>query len=121
MKKSELCAKLSVLLENGIITNNAYVVTDKTIDYLLEKYKKKSLSDSEMFFTHMSMALTRMERGEYLEGPSEEIMKEINQTPYKEDIDEIISFVNSQLHQKLPKEEQDFFYLHLHWVVENIK
>ncbi|WP_337018912.1 PRD domain-containing protein [Oceanobacillus massiliensis] len=121
MLKSEMDTKLSILLENGVITNNAYVVTNQTFDYLSEQYRKKSLDASEMFWTHMSMALTRIERGESLEGPSEEIMKEIKQTPYKEDIDEIIDFINTKLDQKLPKEEQDFFYIHLHGVVDNNK
>ncbi|CEI80899.1 PRD domain protein [Oceanobacillus oncorhynchi] len=121
MEKQEMKIKLNILLETETITNIAYDVSNKTFDYLSGKYKKQSLDGSDMFWTHLCMALTRIERGETLEGPSENIMKEINQTPYKDDIEEIISFVNAQLNQKLPKEERDFFYLHLHGVIENNK
>ncbi len=113
--------KLNVLLENNVITHNAFSLTNQTFDLLSKKFKKESLDHSEMFWTHMCMALTRIERGEALEGPSEMIMQEINQTPYKEDIEEIISFVNVHFDLKLPKEEEDFFYLHLHGVIENNK
>lgn len=113
--------KLNILLENGVITEDAFNITNKTFDFISDQYEKESLEGSEMFWTHMCMALTRIERGETLEKPSEMIMQEINQTPFKTDIDKIITFVNAHLATGLPEEEVDFFYLHLHGLVEKNK
>jgi hypothetical protein len=121
LKKNELNQKLDILKENKIITDSAYVITNDTFDLLSEKYGKEDLTDSDMFWTHMCMALTRIEQGESIEGPMEEIVREIRQTPYKSEIEEIITFVKSRFHHEIPKEEQDFFYLHLHQVLDKNK
>lgn len=118
MNKVEMNQKLDILKDNKIITDLAYDITNETFDLMSEKYKKTDLSDSDMFWTHMCMALTRIQRDESIEGPLEMIMVEIRQTPYKNEIEEIITFVNNQFHQEIPKEEQDYFYLHLHQVLD---
>lgn len=118
MKKDELNQNLTILKENKIITDSAYAITKDTYDFLSEKYNKEDLTDSNMFWTHMCMALTRIEQGESIEGPMEEIVMEIRQTPYKVEIEEIITFVQTRFQHEIPKEEQDFFYLHLHQVLD---
>lgn len=113
--------KLTILLTSSVITQKAFHVTLNTFDYLSKKFKKEVIDNSEMFWTHMSMALTRMERGECEDGPSNTIMNEVNETPYKEDIEEIINHINSLVGQELPEGERVYFYLHLHRVIESNK
>jgi hypothetical protein len=121
LNKTEMNQKLDILKENRIITEMAYAITNSTFDLLSEKYRKQELIESDMFWTHMSMALTRIEKGEPVEGPPEIIVQEIRQTPYKHDIEAVILFVNAQFTQEIPLEEQDYFYMHLHRVIENNK
>ncbi|MCT1902030.1 PRD domain-containing protein [Oceanobacillus sojae] len=119
MNKVEMNKKLTILLDGQIITQQAYDVTNQTYDFLAAKFNKEPIENSEMFWIHLCMALARIEKGEELEGPSQAVVDDIYQTPYKEEIKEVIEFVKDQLHHELPKEEQDYFYLHLHGVIEN--
>ncbi|MFD1414508.1 PRD domain-containing protein [Oceanobacillus jeddahense] len=121
MNKLEMNKKLTILLDGQIITKQAYDVTNQTYDYLAAKFNKEPIENSDMFWTHLCMALTRIENGEELEGPSQAIVDDIYQTPYKEEIKEVIEYVKHKFHHELPREEQDYFYLHLHGVMENNK
>ncbi|GIN87365.1 hypothetical protein J6TS2_37510 [Heyndrickxia sporothermodurans] len=121
LNKTEMNIKLNLLKENKVISETAYSITNNTFDFLVDKYKQHELSDSDMFWTHMSMALTRIEKHEPVEGPPEVIVQEIRQSPYKNEIEEVILFVSSKLGQEIPKEEQDYFYMHLHRVIDNNK
>ncbi|MEK6456136.1 PRD domain-containing protein [Caldifermentibacillus hisashii] len=118
MNKNEVKDKLSILYSGNVISKNALNVTLKTYDYLSNYLNKGVINDSEMFWTHMSMALTRIERGEDEDGPSNDIVNEVEKTPYKKDIEEIIDFINSEISGKLPSGELLYFYLHLHRVFE---
>ena len=111
--------KLIVLKENQIISEKAYEITNLAFEFLSEKLKSKYLAESDMFWTHMSMALTRIENGEPVEGPSELIVNEIKKSPFRNEIEEIISFVDLKFGIAIPQEEKDFLYLHLHRVLEN--
>ncbi|GGP07612.1 MULTISPECIES: PRD domain-containing protein [Oceanobacillus] len=119
MNKLEMNKKLTILLNGQIITKQAYDVTNQTYDFLAAKLKKEPIENSEMFWVHLCIALTRIKKGEELEGPSREVVNDIYQTPYKEEIKEVIEYIKHQFHYELPKEEQDYFYLHLHGVIEN--
>lgn len=121
LNKSEMNIKLDILKENMVITEIAYEITNSTFDLLVDKYGKHELSDSDMFWTHMSMALTRIEKGEPVEGPPEAIVQEIRQSPHKNEIEEVILFINSKFGQEIPNEEQDYLFMHLHRVIDNNK
>lgn len=121
MDKKQVSEKLTILLSSNVISENSYAVTLKTFDFLSKKYNKKTLEDSDMFWTHMCMALTRIERGDSIEGPPENILGELNQTPYKAVIEEVINYVNSQITEELPQEESSYFFLHLHRVIDSNK
>ncbi|MFU0789292.1 MAG: PRD domain-containing protein [Virgibacillus proomii] len=121
VERLEIQEKLNILLTNQVIIQNASDITLSTYDFLTKKFNVKIIQDSEMFWTHLCMALTRMERGEQIEGPPAAILKEIDTMPHKEAIDEIITYVNSQINKKLPNEERNYFYLHLHRVIESNK
>ncbi|MBU5268077.1 PRD domain-containing protein [Virgibacillus proomii] len=121
MERLEIQGKLNILLTNQVITQNASDITLSTYDFLTKKFNVKIIQDSEMFWTHLCMALTRIERGEEIEGPPEAILKEIDTMSHKETIEEIITYVDSQISKKLPSEEKNYFYLHLHRVIESNK
>ncbi|MFB1050700.1 PRD domain-containing protein [Paraliobacillus sp. JSM ZJ581] len=121
MKKKEVNGKLDILLETQTITSQAYQVTNQTFDFMKNSFQCETIKHSEMFWVHMAMALTRIENGETVEGPSNAILQEVYQTPHRKEIEKVISYVSAAINEELPKEERGFFYLHLHGVVENNK
>ncbi|MDA1477122.1 PRD domain-containing protein [Bacillus changyiensis] len=118
MNRIQLEDKLVILLGSGVVTKDAFHLSLNTFDFISKKLEKEVIENSDMFWTHMSLALTRVERGEYEDGPSNPIMIEVGETPYQKDIEDIITYINSQLDQDLPEGEQAYFYLHLHRVLE---
>jgi transcriptional antiterminator len=117
----QLEEKLSILLTSRVITKNAFNTTLNTFVFLSEKLKKEVIKDSEMFWTHMAMALTRIKEGESEEVPANAIINEMYETPYKSAIEEVIDFIHSLAGLELPEGELVYFYLHLHKVIESNK
>ncbi|WP_440097042.1 PRD domain-containing protein [Bacillus paralicheniformis] len=132
MNQIQLEEKLSILLTSRVITKNAFNTTLNTFVFLSKKLKKEVIKDSEMFWTHMAMALTRIERGESEESPAIAIINEVYETPYKNAIEEVIDCIHYKnaieevidcIHSlaglELPEGERVYFYLHLHKVIES--
>ncbi|MFC8150457.1 PRD domain-containing protein [Bacillus paralicheniformis] len=121
MNQIQLEERLSILLSSRVITRNAFNTTLNTFVFLSKKLKKEVIKDSETFWTHMAMALTRIEKGESEESPANAIINEVYETPYKNAIEEVIDFIHSLAGLELPEGERVYFYLHLHKVIESNK
>ncbi|PLR77061.1 PRD domain-containing protein [Bacillus sp. V3-13] len=113
MDKAELNERLELLLSGGVITAEAAAITGKAFENLGSMMNKTAILQSEMLFTHLASALTRLERGEKIEGPPEALLNEVSRTGFTEKIEKEIEFIERQFGNALPVEEKN--YLHLHY------
>ncbi|MGG4324511.1 PRD domain-containing protein [Bacillus sonorensis] len=118
MNRRQVEENLEILTAGHAVTKNVVSATLNTFDFLAGKLKKQVIEDSDMFWTHMSMALARLERGECEDEPPNDIINEVYETPYQNMIEEVIDYIDSQAVQELPEGERAYFYLHLHRVIE---
>jgi hypothetical protein len=113
--------RLNILVEQEVIVRKSYDVALIAFYELLKKLKKKEVDHAEMLFTHLPMALTRINNGEDVEGPSEEVVKEIKGSEHFELSEGQVNLIEKNWGDSLPKGERD--YLHLHYSIvlkENI-
>ncbi|PLR86551.1 PRD domain-containing protein [Bacillus canaveralius] len=113
MDKAELNERLELLLTGGVITAEAAAITEKAFENLGSMMNKTAILQSEMLFTHLASALTRLARGEMIEGPPEALLNEVSRTGFNEKIEKEIEFIETQFGNALPVEEKN--YLHLHY------
>jgi len=108
----ELQQRLDMLLKGDVISQHASEVTEKAFQRLLDELQVTEIFQAEMLFTHLPTALTRMDREEELEGPSEEIMKEVKSSSYYSKAMGEIDMVEKNFEIVLPQEERDFLAMH---------
>lgn len=115
MNVNELMERLTLLREGDVITAEAARVTREAFEHLVKLTGNAELAESEMLFTHLASALTRLERREVIAGPPAEILAEIMDNPYKMDAEKEIKFIEKRAGATLPEEEHQ--YLHLHYAM----
>lgn len=104
--------RLQILLEQNVITNEAYSVAEKAFTHFTAIVGKDEIEQAEMLFTHLPMALTRIENGEEVEKPAAEIMKEIEQSSHFELAKQQVGFVQELWNKALPQGEIEYLYMH---------
>ncbi|GGE55320.1 hypothetical protein GCM10011391_37930 [Pullulanibacillus camelliae] len=113
MDKIELDERLALLQETEVITDKAVTVTVRTFERLARLLAKEDIVQGEMLFTHLSSAITRLERGEEIVGPSPEVLQQVKAAGYSDRTECEIAFIEQQYGNPLPDEEKN--YLHLHY------
>lgn len=112
MDQQELKNRLDVLLEQDVITNQAYSVTTAAYDKTADILNTDQIEQGEMLFTHLSMALTRLANGDQVEGPDMAIMKEVSQSENFTKAKRLLKFVEQTWGDELPEEEKNFLNMH---------
>src|SRR5699024_2957816 len=112
MTLEELEERLQVLLDGDAITETSRQVTIQVFEELKKRLNRQDIVQAEMLFTHLPMALTRIDEGESVEGPNDDIVEEIRLSPYFEVAEELVAYIEQLWKQELPKVEQDFLYMH---------
>lgn len=113
MNKTELMDRLNIMRSTDVVTETAVVITIKTFDHLVLTVGQSDILQGEMLFTHLCMALTRLERGEEIEAPPEALLPEIKRAGFTEITNREIDYIEKQLREALPEAEKN--YLHLHY------
>lgn len=117
MTLEELEERLQVLLDGDAITETSHQVTIQVFEELKKRLNCQDIVQAEMLFTHLPMALTRIDEGESVEGPNDDIMEEIRLSPYFEVAEELVAYIEQLWKKELPKEEQDFLYMHFSTII----
>ncbi|MTW86044.1 PRD domain-containing protein [Virgibacillus dakarensis] len=104
--------RLQLLLEQKVITTEAHDVALTAFKQLMDSVGKTDIDQAEMLFTHLPMALTRMEAGEEVEKPAPEIFREVEQSSYFELAKEQIAFIEDLQKKPLPQGEKEYLYMH---------
>ncbi|GIO26956.1 PRD domain-containing protein [Ornithinibacillus bavariensis] len=112
MNLEEYNQRLQLLLEENIITNEAHTVAEKVFKNFIAVVGKEEVDHAEMLFTHLPMALTRIQNGEEVEKPSALIMKEIEESSHISCVKEQVAFIESLWNKPLPQGEKEYLYMH---------
>lgn len=112
MNMQDYKARLQLLIEKGIISTPAYSVALETFEQVMDLVNKNDIDHSEMLFTHLPMALTRIEKGEQVEKPTAELMAEIEQSIHYELAKRQITFIEDKWGNSIPEGEREYLYMH---------
>jgi hypothetical protein len=112
MNLTELKERLQILAENNVISFRAAALTTQAFTHLQELLNTDDIQNSEMLFTHLPTALTRIERGEEIGAPMPEILTEIQASKYYSEVVQQVNFIEGLHGSNLPTEEQDYLMIH---------
>lgn len=112
MNLQEYKERLTILIEQEVITEQAYDVALLAFRQLLEVLNKTEVEQAEMLFTHLPMALTRISKGENVEGPAAEIVNEIYNSPNFSVARSQVEWIEEKWNKILPQGEKDYLYMH---------
>jgi hypothetical protein len=108
----ELNERLDILLTSAVITKNAADVAVKAFIHLQSTLQKNKVDNAEMLFTHLPMALSRIEKEEKVEAPHPDLLAEVKNSPYSDQAGREIDYVQSLWTGRLPQEELDYLLIH---------
>jgi hypothetical protein len=109
---TELNERLDILLQSAVITKRAAEVAASAFIHLQSTLKKNEIDQAEMLFTHLPMALSRIEKEEKVEAPHPDLLTEVKNTPYSTQAGREIDYVQTLWSERLPQEELDYLLIH---------
>ncbi|MBW8347946.1 PRD domain-containing protein [Bacillus sp. IITD106] len=112
MNLHELEERLQLLADQQVISPKAEEVTLLSFKRLLQLLGKQDIDQAEMLFTHLPMALTRIENGEKVESPMESIVNQVKNSEHFSKAEEQVACIEESWQNPLPVEEKEFLYMH---------
>jgi PRD domain len=109
---TELNERLDILLTSAVITKKAAEVAAGAFIHLQSTLKKNEIDQAEMLFTHLPMALSRIEKEEKVEAPHPDLLTEVKNSPYSAQAGREIDYVQTLWSERLPQEELDYLLIH---------
>lgn len=119
MNLQEYNERIKLLLEQNVITEDSYEIGLSAFHQLMDTLNKSDIEQSEMLFTHLPMALTRIDSSEAVETPSEAMMSEVRNSEFFPIAKKQISHVEKMLQKSLPQGEKEYLYMHYVNVLNN--
>lgn len=113
-----LTERLDILAEAGVISNKAKSCSLHAFRELSIQLGKEDIELSEMLFTHLPAALTRIDSGEKVGGIAPELLEEVKNSPYAEIAARHIDVIQSKWKKKIPNEEKEYLLLHYSSVIQ---
>ncbi|WP_226643156.1 PRD domain-containing protein [Mesobacillus subterraneus] len=112
MNSTNLKERLSILAENDVISFRSAELATKAFEQLQRVLQREEINSSEMLFTHLPTAITRIERGEEIGAPMPEILNEIKTSKFYPEVVQQVKYIESLHGYKLPQEEWDYLLIH---------
>ncbi|MEW9677821.1 PRD domain-containing protein [Lentibacillus sp. L22] len=112
MNLEEFNQRLQILLDQDIITNESRDVAVKAFEQFINVTHKTDIDHAEMLFTHLPMALTRMEMGEKVEPPTADLMREVEELEHFQLAKEQVTSIEKLWGKPLPQGEKEYLYMH---------
>ncbi|MDY0406733.1 PRD domain-containing protein [Virgibacillus sp. 179-BFC.A HS] len=112
MNLIELKKRLQMLEEQHVITPKARHIALLSFEKLLHVLNVEDIYQAEMLFTHLPMALTRIEKGEKVESPVEEVLNEVRNSEHFSEAEKQVACIEKEWESSLPCEEKNFLYMH---------
>jgi len=121
MNAEELNERVKILAENDVISFRAADLAKQAFRQLQEKLQTEDIPNSEMLFTHLATAITRIERGEEIGAPMSGILEEIKTSKFYPDALHQIGRIEELHRDALPKEEWDYLLIHYTTVLQQFE
>ncbi|MEH7883165.1 PRD domain-containing protein [Bacillus sp. JJ1609] len=112
MNLIQLKERLKILAENNVISFRSAELTTRAFIHLQQALHTEDIPNSEMLFTHLSTAITRIERGEEIGAPMPEILTELKTSMYYSEVVQQVNFIENLYGSILPTEELDYLMIH---------
>ncbi|WP_059173521.1 PRD domain-containing protein [Bacillus sp. FJAT-27445] len=104
--------RLAILTVSEVVTERSAKICLDAFSQLQRRLGAEKIENSEMLFTHLPTAITRIERGEEIKGPMPELMAEVKQSEWFDEAMEEIRYIETIHGKPLPPEEIDYLLLH---------
>lgn len=104
--------RLQILLEHNVITRESMDAGLAAFEEMLKLLNKTEIEQGELLFTHLPMALSRIAKGEEVEGPDQEIMEDIKGSHQYPTAKEQVKLIEHRWGSRLPKGEKAYLYMH---------
>lgn len=104
--------RLQILLEHNVITAESMDAGLAAFEGMLKLLNTTEIEQGELLFTHLPMALSRIAKGEEVEGPDQEIMEEVKGSHQYPTAKEQVKLIEYRWGSRLPEGEKDYLYMH---------
>lgn len=104
--------RLKVLVEGGVVIPKAADIAKNAVKRLENIHGLLPEDKINMFVTHLATALTRLERKEAIEAPPQELLEEVETTPFIKEALLEIDWIEHEWGTALPVEEKQFLSIH---------
>lgn len=112
--------KLTILKENDVIDETTYEDMQVALRFLQQEEVIKEEDEADTFITHLAMATSRQRKNEeQVDSVEPMIKKEIEAAPEYEKVVSIWKQLSQKINVDFPKNEDDYFYLHLVTLLQN--
>lgn len=78
-------------------------------------------ANGAMFVTHLAVALSRIEKGETIEGIDPALLAEAAATPYWQTLPGLLADLEQLVQQKIPEQERGYLALHMAVMLKKAK
>jgi len=112
MDLKDLKERLAILTASDVVTEKSEKICLDAFSQLQKRLGTELMESAEMLFTHLPIAITRIERGEEIEAPIPELMAEVKQSEWFNEAMEEITYIETNHGKPLPPEEVDYLLLH---------
>ncbi|MDO6657717.1 PRD domain-containing protein [Anaerobacillus sp. 1_MG-2023] len=114
--------RLDILKAGDVISEEASTIAEEAVQRL-SAHTQKTLPQNkvEMLVTHLASALTRMSRGESVDGPPEELFSEIEKSEQIDLANREINWLKSNWGDEIPKSEIAFLKMHYVSIFKEMK
>ncbi len=112
MNLEEFNQRLQILLDQEVITNESHDVALKTFERFIDLTNKTDIDHAELLFTHLPLALTRLETGDEVEAPTAAIMREVEESEHFQLAKEQVTSIEKLWGKPLPQAEKEYLYMH---------
>ncbi|UFU00246.1 PRD domain-containing protein [Radiobacillus kanasensis] len=118
MDLQEYQNRLKILLEQKVISQPSHDIALEAFKEIMSLLNKSDIEQAEMLFTHLPMALSRIESGEKVDNPTPELMQEVEQSKYFQLAEEQLRYVEDKSKKPLPQGEKEYLLMHYSTVLD---
>ncbi len=114
--------RLDILRAGDVISEEASTLAEEAVQRLSRQAQNALPQNKvEMLVTHLASALTRMSRGESIDGPPDELVSEIEKSVQIDLVKREITWIQSNWGEEIPQSEIAFLKIHYVSIFQEMK
>lgn len=113
--------RLELLENSGEIDSNIRNAVVSFIKNIEDKYSIEVVEENgAMLVTHLAMALSRIKKGEEIDGVDEETFEEVKEMKVYDELPKFYKLMEEQLDIFIPQAEKDYIALHVCTLIKKL-